>query len=246
MERDWLRMWPRGPKELEGDVERLAVGSSEPVHEFLLVEPRDPPNPPPPEPLSIEQALTEIIELYKRPVRALYNEDPPKKRGVDWVEWHKENKPPVPTTKQKTIFKPKVVESSGKSGRRIKVRGWVATDPSWRIIVGHGKTKCEAEDSLRVQIAWMAWRWMGGSPARGRHPLPAMLYKLGKTWVAYTCQAQSPTFAVGSTIEEALFSLVEILGMDIGATIEVGMAEKPSTLELLDDRDSSAWYGRQQ
>lgn len=249
LEHPWVMSWPGPFKEnVEGDAERPASKTSEPTHEFTLVEPRGGAIGPLAGVLSLVQAVHEIRRVYEESsVAWLYETKPVKKKKVLVI--------PTAAISQvapEVVLKEKMVRLEGRRGGKTveseggRVRGWTATDPSWRMAIGTGKTKWGAKHSLGVQIAAMAWRRMGGRIShRAGSPLPCVLTKLGNVWTASSWRGEVATFGVGLTVEEALMSLVRVCGE------EPKLGEvKPTVIEWRDDssfrvfeRHATGWYG---
>ena len=207
-ERDWVVRWPGPYDEPAGDVERAPWKASDGTVDFACVPPREPaPRLELDEVLTFVEAVKQIRALYERSSEAQSLEaDPlPKKKEV-LIEV-----PAIPQDAPRTVYAERTggLAGSKKVGRK-KTRGWTATDPAWRATLGVGKTRWEASHSLRVQIAAVAWRRMGGRIGGVGCPLPCVLRKLGKVWAAFSWK--SATFGVGLTVEEALTSLVRARG----------------------------------
>lgn len=233
--------WPGPFQELDGDVERAAWKMGDGTVDFTFVEPREPAHTLKLEVLSMEEALARVKGLYDRSTAAqLPESEPPKK-----VKELRIVIPTIPLDKPRTVFKEKMVGLVGGTGRmRRRGNGWTATDPAWRAVVGSGRTKWGAEHSLRVQIAAVAWRRIGGRIGCGPgSPLPCVLTKEGAVWAASSWREGLPAeFGVGRTVEEALSSLVHVRG---GAPElrhpAVEWKDEPSFRVF--DKQESGWYG---
>ena len=212
------------------------------IVDFAFIEPRDPPHKLLFEPFTMEEAMFAIQSTYERPVATLKLEaDLPKKRSREvYIE-----PPTIPQGKPRTVFKEKMAGLLGGKGKIArKGVGWTATDPAWRIVVGTGRTRYSAEHSLRVQVAAVAWRRMGGKiGCNSGTPLPCKLTKLGKVWTATSWrEGVEGELAVGLTIEEALKSLVVVRGGIPKLSRSVVEWREAALLHVFEEKPVG-WYG---
>lgn len=230
--------WPGPFVEPEGDVERGAWKMSEGIVDFVLIQSRASANLPPQKPVSFRKAVMEIRKLYATE-HDLDVELKRKKKEVTVAT------STVPQDRPKTVMQEKGVGFvGGKRKVRGKSSGWVATDPAWRAVVGSGRTRWGAEHSLRVQIAAVAWRRMGGRIGCGPgSPLPCVLTKQGSVWTASSWREGLPAeFGVGRTVEEALSSLVHVRGGAPELRHSAVEWKDESSFRVF-DKQESGWYG---
>lgn len=183
------------------------------------------------------EVLEEVRALYNRSSAAQALEAEPVKKSKDKTLVIQRAK--IPQKKPVTVFTEKYSKWVNASGeRKTRLSGWVAMDPSWRMIRGSDKTKGGAENALRVQIAAKAWFRMGGRVGRRCSPLPAVLSKVGKTWTA-TSRSEVGKSAEGKTIQESLLKLCEVLGRKPSQHVEF---TRKALAEELDDTEDSMFY----
>ena len=245
LERLWMLSWPGPfPKDYECDGERPALKTGEPTRDFTLVEPRLGPYPLSDEVLTFAEAARAIAAIYDRSsaVQSLESDPPKKKRKLLVIP-----SATIPQDRPKTVLSEKragFVDGKSKTG---KVRGWVATDLAWRTIRGTGKTRWSAEHSLRVQVAAVAWRRMGGKIShRPGSPLPCTLTKLGKVWTASSWREdREAEFGVGLTVEDALAALVRVRGETPKLRVlgEVAIEWRDEASFRSFEKHASGWYG---
>lgn len=219
----WLDSWPVRPLEGPIDLEARVPKPHEQTVEFELLPEREVREKPGREReavdvLDAEVAWVQVRALYERSAVAQAAEADVKKRKSRVQTKLKVKLWPAPTGVPRTIV------------RKLGKWSYLVEDPDWPAVVGRGSSEWTAEHSLRVQVAMLVWRLMGGKLDAARSPLPARLDKYDDTWVAAsmkgvrwkplpgTRRKPFPTCGTGKTAEEALLDLCKALKLDLGKT----------------------------